>query len=164
MFSSVCFVCALMSPLLLASDPDRSVDDVDVAVGTAGVVDEARDVAADAGVDDGAVRQLEAPDVAASDVAPLAPEALLVRDLFSRVIDDPFVLRNGLGRINAPPVNLRPPFLDHVLMLAGPHPRSLSLAHARSLGPQALSAVLKIQCRALCAYSQLSHSLPRSCL
>src|SRR5947209_4291288 len=60
------------------ADPDASVLDVDVAVRLAGVIDEARDVAADARIDHRAVRQLEAPDVPALDVAPLAAQALLV--------------------------------------------------------------------------------------
>src|SRR5207237_7780573 len=51
------------------ANPDRAVDDVDVAVRPAGMVDEPRVVAADAGVDHRAVGQLEAPDVAAPDVA-----------------------------------------------------------------------------------------------
>src|SRR5215831_17751034 len=47
----------------------------------------------DAGVDDSAVRQIEAPDVLpVVDVAPLAPQALLVGDLFARVVDDASVL------------------------------------------------------------------------
>src|SRR5262245_25080534 len=54
------------------ANPDHAVDNVHVGVGTAGVVDVAGDVAADARVDDRAVGQLEAPDVAALDVATLA--------------------------------------------------------------------------------------------
>ena len=58
------------------------------------MVDEPGDVAADPRVDDGAVGQLEAPDVAVLDVAPLALEALLVGDLLAGVVDDACVLRN----------------------------------------------------------------------
>ena len=78
------------------------------------MVDEARVVAADAGVDDGPVRQLEAPDVAAPDVSLLAPEAFLVRDLLAGVVDDAFVSRNPLRRVDAPPMDLRSPLLDHL--------------------------------------------------
>ena len=61
------------------------------------MVDEPRDVAADAGVDHGPVRELEAPDVPLPDVAALALEALLVGDLLAGVVDDPLVLGNGAG-------------------------------------------------------------------
>src|SRR5438093_2670226 len=97
------------------ANPDRAVDDVDVAVGAAGVVDEARVVAADAGVNHRAVRELEAPDVAVADVAPLAPEALLVRDLLAGVVDDPSVLRNQLCSVDAPSCNSRTQLFDYVL-------------------------------------------------
>src|SRR5207253_651018 len=97
------------------ANPDRAVDDVDVAVGAAGVVDEACVVAADARVNHRAVCELEAPDVAVADVAPLAPEALLVRDLLARVVDDPPVLRNRLRRVDAPSMNPRSPLFDHAL-------------------------------------------------
>src|SRR4029453_14047214 len=95
------------------ANPDSAVDDVDVAVGAAGVVDEACDVAADAGVNHRPVGQLEAPDVSLADVPPLALQALLVRDLLPGVVDDAFVLGNGLGGIHAPPMDLRAPLHDH---------------------------------------------------
>src|SRR5712692_6381050 len=79
------FACADGPP---RAYPDRAVDDLNVAVGTAGMIDEARVVAADARVDHGAIGQLEAPDAPASDVPPLALEALLVRDPLARVVDD----------------------------------------------------------------------------
>src|SRR4029077_1509803 len=70
-----------------SANPDHPVDDVDVAVRTAGMVDEPGVVAADAGVDHGPVGQLEAPDVAVLDVAPLALQAHLVGDLLAGVVD-----------------------------------------------------------------------------
>src|SRR5581483_12522661 len=94
-------------------DPNRAADDVNVAVRMAGVIDEARDVAADARVDHGAVRQLETPDVAVPDVAALAFQALLVGDLLARVVRDPLVFGDRLGRVDAPAVNLRPTPFDH---------------------------------------------------
>src|SRR5437764_9481029 len=97
------------------SNPDDAVDDVDVAVRAAGMVDVSRDVAADARVDDRAVRQLEAPDVALFDVPRLALEALLVGDLLAGVMNDPLVFLDGFRRIHAPAVNLRTPTLDHLL-------------------------------------------------
>ena len=48
------------------ADPDRLPDDLRVAVRLAGVIDEARDVAADRGITDVQAIQLEAPDVARS--------------------------------------------------------------------------------------------------
>src|SRR5205809_6028324 len=94
------------------ANPDRAVDDVDVAVGAAGVVDEARVVAADARANHRAVRELEAPDVAVADVAALAPEAFLVRDLLAGVVDDSRVLRDCLCCVDAPSMNLRSPLFD----------------------------------------------------
>src|SRR4249919_970837 len=70
-------------------NPDDAVLDVHVTVGLAGVVDEARDVPADPGIDYGPIGQLEAPDMAAFDVAALPPQALLVRDLLAGVVGDP---------------------------------------------------------------------------
>src|SRR4051812_12531298 len=63
------------------TDPDRAVVYVHVAVRFAGVVDEAGVVPADPGVDHRAIGQLEAPDVPVLDVACLAFEAHLVRNL-----------------------------------------------------------------------------------
>src|SRR5262249_39247133 len=87
--------------------------DVDVAIRPARVVDVAGDVAAHAGVDHRAVGQLEAPDVAAANVAAFALEALLIRNLLSGVMNDPFVLMNCLSCVNTPPMNLRLATRDH---------------------------------------------------
>src|SRR5947207_3039914 len=95
------------------ADPNHTVADVDVAVGSAGVVDVARDVSADAGVDDRPVRELEAPDVTATDVAALAFEALAVRDLLAGVVHDPSVLVDGRRCVHTPTVNARSSPLDH---------------------------------------------------
>src|SRR5207247_2040847 len=56
------------------ADPDHAVTDVDVAVRAAGMIDEPREVAADPRIDNGPLRELEAPDVAGLHVAPLALE------------------------------------------------------------------------------------------
>src|SRR3974377_269142 len=82
--------------------PDDALLDVDVTVGAARVVDEPRDVAADARVDHRAVGQLEAPDLAAFDVAALAPEAFPVRDALAGVVDDACVLRKAGRGEHAP--------------------------------------------------------------
>src|SRR5262249_33971182 len=76
--------------------------DVHVAIRLARVVDEPRHVAAHAGVDHRAVRQLEAPDVAALDVAPLALQAFTIGDALAGVVNDACVLGDALGRENAP--------------------------------------------------------------
>src|SRR5687767_13512054 len=70
------------------ADPDRVAGHLGIAVGRAGVVDVPRHVAADGGVAHVQPVQLEAPDVALLQVPHLAPEALLVGDLFTRVVDD----------------------------------------------------------------------------
>src|SRR5262249_48168871 len=95
------------------ANPDHAVDDVDVGVGTAGMVDVARDGAADAGVNHGSIGQLEAPDVPACDVAALALQALLIRDLFPGVVHDPRVLGNRRDGVDTPTMNLRASLLDH---------------------------------------------------
>ena len=53
-------------------DPDDPAGDMHVAVRAAGVIDEACDVAPDCGIDDGPMRQLEAPQVPAFPVLTLA--------------------------------------------------------------------------------------------
>src|SRR5262245_10472792 len=77
------------------------------------MVDEARDVAADAGVNYRAVGELETPDVAAANVSALARQALLARNLLACVVDDPCVLRNRARRVDATSMNRRPPLFDH---------------------------------------------------
>src|SRR5205823_1926454 len=94
-------------------DQDRAILDVDVAVRVAAVVDQAGDVAADADVHDGAVRQLEAPDVIVLDVSPLALEALLIGNDLALIVDDAFVLRYRLRSVDAPPVDFRSPLFNH---------------------------------------------------
>src|SRR4029453_14268975 len=84
------------------ADPDHTILDLDPAVRSAGVIDEARDVAADTGVDDPAAVQRETPDAALLQVLPLAREALLMCDLLARIVDDPSVLRNRRRRVHAP--------------------------------------------------------------
>src|SRR4051794_17038772 len=60
------------------ANPDHALLDVDITVRPARMVDEPRQVAADAGVDHCAIRELEAPDVALLNVAALPLQALLV--------------------------------------------------------------------------------------
>src|SRR5687767_7025437 len=72
-------------------DPDRLADNLRVAVRFAGVIDVAGDVAADGGVANVEAIELEAPDVAALQVADLALEADRVANLLARVVDDAFV-------------------------------------------------------------------------
>lgn len=94
-------------------DPDDPAGDVHVAVRPAGVIDKTRDVAADRRIDDGPIRQLEAPDVATFPVPTLAFQTLLVGDLLAGVIDDASVLGNRARRVDAPPMDPRSPLLDH---------------------------------------------------
>ena len=94
-------------------DPDDPVGDVHVAVRPASVIDKTRDVAADRRIDDGPPRQFDAPDVPAFPVPTLAFQALLVGDLLAGVIDDAGVLGNRARGVDAPPMDLRSPFLDH---------------------------------------------------
>src|SRR5262249_13985201 len=82
------------------------------------MVDEARDVAADGRVDDRPVGQLEAPDVATPDVSPFPLQAFAVRNLLARVVDDPLVLRDSCGGKYAPSMNLRSPFLNHLIKIS----------------------------------------------
>src|SRR5581483_12127554 len=84
------------------ADPDGVADDVHVAVRPARMVDESRHVAADSRVAHPAPIQLEAPDAAVLHVPPFAPETLLVRDLFARVVDDARVLGDALVRKHSP--------------------------------------------------------------
>src|SRR4029079_8387524 len=88
------------------ADPDRGVDDFDPAVRRAGVVDEARDVAADGGVAAPAAVDAEDPDAALLQVARLARAAAAVRNQLARVIDDAAVLVDGLGGEDAVPVQV----------------------------------------------------------
>src|SRR5436309_4670045 len=122
------------------ANPDRAIDDVDVAVGAAGVVDEAGVVAADAGIDHGAVRQLEAPDVTLFDVARFALQAHLVRDLLAGVVDDARVLRNRLRRVDAPSLNLRSPLFDHVIKITPCRVRSLRRNSCSRASPSSIAA------------------------
>ena len=112
---SVIVVGQLFTPPDLARcpDPDDPAGDVHVAVRLAGVIDKARDVATDCRVDDGPIRQLEAPDVPVFPVPTLALQAFLVGDLLAGVVDDACVLRNRARGVDAPSMDLRSPLLDH---------------------------------------------------
>ncbi len=87
------------------ADPDRVADHLGVAVRRAGMIDIARDVAADRRIADVQPIQLETPDVALLQVPDLALQALLVRNLLAVVGDDARVLVNGLGGEDAPALN-----------------------------------------------------------
>src|SRR5262249_195814 len=93
--------------------PDDAVLDVDITVRPARMIDIARVVPAYSPIAGGAVREFEAPDVTAPNVAALAFETLLVRDLLARVVDDACVLGNGRRRVDAPALDLRFPPFDH---------------------------------------------------
>jgi hypothetical protein len=86
---------------LRRSDPDRVADDLRIAVRLARMIDEARDVAPDIGVDDPAAIQLEAPDTAILQVSPFSLETLGIGDLLAGVMNNPFVLRDDLGSEDA---------------------------------------------------------------
>jgi hypothetical protein len=66
------------------------------------VVDESGVVAADTGVDDAPVRQLEAPNVSILDVPALALEAFLIGNPLAGIVDNALVLRNVRGRKHSP--------------------------------------------------------------
>src|SRR5262245_55119884 len=95
------------------ANPARAVNDVNVTIRPARMIDEPGIVAADARVDHRPVRQLEAPDVTLADITPLAPQAFLVGNLFPEIGDDAFVLRNRVCREHTPALNPRPPLLNH---------------------------------------------------
>src|SRR5436190_928690 len=61
-------------------DPDRVADDVGIAVRTAGMIDVARDVAADRGIAHPPAVDRECPDAVPRQVPLLAPPALRLRD------------------------------------------------------------------------------------
>src|SRR5688572_3889620 len=94
-------------------DPDLIADHEGVTVRRAGVIDEARDVAAHGGVANVEAIELETPDVPLPQVPILALQALLVRDLLTIVGDDPFVLVDWLGGEDAPPLDCGFPPFDH---------------------------------------------------
>ncbi len=75
--------------------------DFDPAVRPAGVVDEARDVAADRRVAAPAAVHAEDPDAAFSEVPFLSSLALGIADQFAGVVDDPSVLVDRLEREDA---------------------------------------------------------------
>ena len=109
----------VVSQLFAATDcfrgtyPDRAVNNVNVAVRPARVIDESCDVAADAGVDDAAVGQLETPDVSLTNIPTLALETLMIRNSLARVVHDPCVLRDWSGRVHSPALDFGFPSLDH---------------------------------------------------
>src|SRR4051794_16305850 len=89
------------------TDPDGRAGHLEPAVGPAGVVDEAGDVAADRRVTAPRAIDPEDPDAALFEVARLARRAVAVANHLAGVIDDPRVLRDRLGREHAVPVQLR---------------------------------------------------------
>src|SRR5581483_7836233 len=147
----VIVICQLfaLSNAARRPDPDDAVLDLDVAVRPARMIDESGDVAADAGVDDGAVGQLEAPDVTALDVPALAAKALPVGDFFAGIVDDLRVLGNRLGGKHAPAVNSRTPFLNHLFkisLVGAPHIGPLGLECARHF-PRSISCARSARLR-----------------
>ncbi len=98
---------------LRRADPDDVVDDLRVAVGRAGVVDEPGEVAVDRAVDHPARVEAEAPDPSLIEILRLAPAALLVGDLLALVVDNALVLGDALGRKHPPAMQLRPAPCNH---------------------------------------------------
>src|SRR5262245_2296031 len=95
------------------ADPDRLVDDEEVAVRRARVVDEPRDVAADVRVAAPRAVDAEDPELAAPAVLLLARFAVVViSDQFAGVVDDPGVFRNRPGRKHAVSMHTRTAPLD----------------------------------------------------
>ena len=92
--------------------PDGVADDLRVAVRSAGVVDVARDVAADRGIANVQSIQLEAPDVALFQVPHFPLQAFAVGDLLAVIRDDACVFGNWLCGEDAPTVDLGMTFFD----------------------------------------------------
>ena len=110
-------------------DPDPAADDVGVAVGAAGVIDVAGDVAAHCGVTDPAIVQVEDPDPVAGQIPLLAAPAFGLRDQLTFVLDNLRVFRNRFRGIDAPAGDRRTAPLDAV---AGESRRHCSEAGRRS--------------------------------
>src|SRR5688500_16917077 len=79
------------------------------------MVDEPGDVASDRCIPHPPPVDLKAPDRAALHVAVLPLQALLMRDLLPRIVDDPLVFRNAFGGEHSPTVQLRATTCDHEL-------------------------------------------------
>src|SRR5262245_57420575 len=91
-------------------DPDRLVDDLEVAVGRARVVDEPRHVAADVGIPAPRAVHAEDPGAAFREIPRLARLALpVVANQLAGVVDDARVLRDGLAGEDAEAVYRRAP-------------------------------------------------------
>ena len=101
-------------------DPDGVPHDMHVAVWSARVVDEPRQITVDGRVTNPAAIEDEAPDPAILDVPALALEALLVRDLFTGVIDNTSVLGDGGVGEDSRPVDLRATAPKHKMRTARP--------------------------------------------
>src|SRR5262249_60402261 len=86
--------------------------------------DDAPVVAADARVDHAGVCELQAPGAAALYVARLPLQALLVGNLLPDVVNNPLVLRNRLGCVDAPAMDPRSPLLNHAVSIEWRHSRS----------------------------------------
>src|SRR5690348_4324644 len=86
------------------ADPDLAADDMAIAIGTARMVDEPRDVATRHRVAHPARIHRETPDLPALEILRLAFEALFVIDEFTVIGDDAAVLVDRLEGKNAPAV------------------------------------------------------------
>src|SRR3954452_12120914 len=89
------------------ADPDRHAGHLEPAVGPAGVIDEAGDVAADRRVTAPDTIDAEDPDAPLLEVSRLARRAVAITNQLAGVVDDPRVLRDRLGREHAIAVQLR---------------------------------------------------------
>ena len=89
------------------ANPDRRVDDLEPAVRLAGVIDEARDVPADAGVAAPDATDAEHPDTPLRQIPRLAHAAAAIANQFARLVDDACVLGDRFGREYTEAVQLR---------------------------------------------------------
>ena len=92
--------------MLAGDDPDRTVDDVGVAIGCARMVDESGEVAANVAVNDPSTVDAKAPDLSAPQITGFPLFTFLRPDLFTRVRHDALVLVDILHGKDAPTVQL----------------------------------------------------------
>ena len=92
--------------ILAGDDPDRTVDDVGVAIGCARMVDESGDVAANVAINDPPTVDAKTPDLSAPQITVFPLLAFLGPDLFTRVRNDALVLVDILHCKDAPTVQL----------------------------------------------------------
>ena len=92
--------------MLAGDDPDRTVDDIGVAIGCARMVDESGEVAANVAINDPSTVDAKAPDLSAPQITVFPLLTFLRPDLFTRVRHDALVLVDILHGKDAPTVQL----------------------------------------------------------